>query len=39
MEGGGKLLVLLTEGGEKRLQTNINFLLEEHFISVNNGLF
>lgn len=34
--GGGRLLVLLGEGGERRFQTNINFLLEEHGIVVNS---
>lgn len=34
---GGRLMVLLGEGGERRFQTNINFLLEEHGIVVNSG--
>lgn len=38
LDGGGSLLVLMTEGGEKSLQTNINFLLEEFGIMVNNGI-
>ncbi|CAN8002155.1 unnamed protein product [Ixodes hexagonus] len=33
---GGRLLVLLGEGGERRFQTNINFLLEEYGIVVNS---
>lgn len=32
----GSLLILLSEGGEPKLNTNINFLLEEYGISVNN---
>ncbi|XP_064485249.1 intraflagellar transport protein 52 homolog isoform X2 [Ornithodoros turicata] len=36
VENGGRLLVLLGEGGEKRFQTNVNFLLEEFGISINN---
>ncbi|XP_054275371.1 intraflagellar transport protein 52 homolog [Macrosteles quadrilineatus] len=36
LDSGGSLLVLMTEGGEKTLQTNINFLLEEYGIMVNN---
>lgn len=37
LDGGGSLLVLMSEGGEKTLQTNFNFLLEEYGIMVNNG--
>ncbi|XP_077496004.1 intraflagellar transport 52 [Amblyomma americanum] len=33
---GGRLLVLVGEGGERRFQTNINFLLEEFGIVVNS---
>lgn len=33
---GGSLFVLMGEGGEKKFQTNINFLLEEYGIMVNN---
>lgn len=33
---GGSLLVLLHEGGESKLGTNINYLLEEYGISVNS---
>ena len=36
LEGGGSILVMLGEGGEKRFGTNINFLLEEYGIMVNN---
>ena len=32
----GSLLIMLTEGGETKLNTNINFLLEEYGINVNN---
>lgn len=32
----GSLLIMLTEGGESKLNTNINFLLEEFGINVNN---
>ncbi len=32
----GSLLILLSEGGESKLNTNINFLLEEYGIFVNN---
>jgi len=32
----GNLLILLSEGGESKLNTNINFLLEEFGINVNN---
>ena len=31
------MLVLLSEGGEKKSGCNLNFLLEEFGISVNNG--
>lgn len=37
MDGGGCVLVLMTEGGEVKQNTNINFLLEEFGIMVNNG--
>ena len=37
MKSGGNVLVLLSEGGEKKSGTNINFLLEEFGVSVNNG--
>ena len=32
----GSLLILLSEGGESKLNTNINFLLEEFGVFVNN---
>ena len=31
------MLVMLSEGGEAKLGTNINFLLEEFGIALNNG--
>lgn len=34
---GGSILVMFTEGGEKELHTNINYLLEEFGIMVNSG--
>ena len=37
MDKGGCVLVLMTEGGELKQDTNINFLLEEFGIMVNNG--
>ena len=37
MDKGGCVLVLMTEGGELKQNTNINFLLEEFGIMVNNG--
>jgi len=37
VDGGGSLLVLMSEGGESRAQTNINYLLEQYGISVNSG--
>eukprot|EP00730_Choanoeca_flexa_P020033 TRINITY_DN9794_c0_g1_i1.p2 TRINITY_DN9794_c0_g1~~TRINITY_DN9794_c0_g1_i1.p2 ORF type:complete len:428 (+),score=73.70 TRINITY_DN9794_c0_g1_i1:101-1384(+) len=36
LDGGGSLLMLLGDGGETRLDTNVNFLLEEYGIMVNN---
>ncbi|KAK7073601.1 Intraflagellar transport protein 52, partial [Halocaridina rubra] len=36
VDEGGSLFVLAEEGGEKKANTNINFLLEEYGISVNN---
>jgi intraflagellar transport protein 52 len=32
----GSLLILLSEGGESKLNTNINYLLDEYGINVNN---
>uniref|UniRef100_UPI00398E97B1 intraflagellar transport protein 52 homolog isoform X2 n=1 Tax=Pristiophorus japonicus TaxID=55135 RepID=UPI00398E97B1 len=36
LESGGRILVMLGEGGESKYDTNINFLLEEYGIMVNN---
>ncbi|XP_059149492.1 intraflagellar transport protein 52 homolog isoform X2 [Physella acuta] len=36
VESGGSVLVLLGEGGEAKLETHINFFLEEYGIAVNN---
>jgi intraflagellar transport protein 52 len=38
LENGGSLLVSLNEGGEKKFQTNINYLLEEFGIMINTDL-
>lgn len=35
---GGKIIVLLGEGGEIDFNTNINFLLEDYGISINNDV-
>lgn len=37
INNGGNVLVMLGEGGEKKYNTNINFLLEEFGIMINNG--
>ena len=34
---GGNVLVMMSEGGESALTTNINFFLEEFGIMVNPG--
>ncbi|XP_076230944.1 intraflagellar transport 52 [Calliopsis andreniformis] len=36
LNDGGHILVMLGEGGEKKSNTNVNFLLEEFGIMVNN---
>ncbi|XP_076767064.1 intraflagellar transport 52 isoform X2 [Xylocopa sonorina] len=36
LNSGGHVLVMLGEGGEKKSNTNVNFLLEEYGIMVNN---
>ncbi|XP_060815304.1 intraflagellar transport protein 52 homolog [Bombus pascuorum] len=36
LNSGGHVLVMLGEGGEKKSNTNVNFLLEEFGIMVNN---
>ena len=38
INNGGNVLVMLGEGGEKKYNTNINFLLEEFGIMINNGM-
>jgi intraflagellar transport protein 52 len=35
IDEGGSVLMMLTEGGEERLETNVNFLLEEYGVLVN----
>lgn len=35
IDEGGRVIVMMSEGGENKLQTNINFLLEQLGISVN----
>lgn len=35
--GGGAVMVLLSEGGEQALDTNINYLLEEFGVMANTG--
>jgi len=35
VEGGGSVMVMMNEGGEEKLNTNINFLLEQYGIFVN----
>lgn len=37
VERGDSVLVAMTDGGEERMNTNINFFLEEYGIVVNNG--
>lgn len=37
MENGGSILYLAKEGGEKVLDSNFNYFLEEFGISVNEG--
>jgi intraflagellar transport protein 52 len=36
LQSGGKILVLLAEGGEVKSDTNLNYFLEEYGVSVNN---
>lgn len=36
IQGGGNVLILYSEGGEGKLGTNLNYLLEEFGMSVNN---
>jgi intraflagellar transport protein 52 len=35
ISSGGNLLILMSEGGEAKAETNINYFLEEYGISVN----
>jgi intraflagellar transport protein 52 len=35
LENGGKIMILLMEGGEPRLGSNINYFLEKYGIVVN----
>lgn len=37
MDTGGKVIILLGEGGEQEFNTNINFFLEEYGMTINNG--
>lgn len=37
IDKGGKLMILMGEGGEQEFNTNVNFLLEDYGMSVNNG--
>lgn len=37
VERGDSVLVTMSDGGEERMNTNINFFLEEYGIVVNNG--
>ena len=34
---GGSVFVMASEGGETKVDTNVNFLLEEYGIMVNSG--
>lgn len=37
VERGDSVLVTMSDGGEEKMNTNINFFLEEYGIVVNNG--
>lgn len=37
VEKGGKLWVMLGEGGEQEFNTNVNFFLEQYGIYINSG--
>lgn len=39
VERGDSVLVAMSDGGEERTNTNINFFLEEFGIVVNNGKY
>ena len=36
LEKGGSILVMGSEGGEQKMNTNINYLLEQYNMSLNN---
>ncbi|KPM11702.1 intraflagellar transport protein 52-like protein [Sarcoptes scabiei] len=36
LENGGKILILLEDGGERKSNHNVNYFIEEYGISVNN---
>jgi intraflagellar transport protein 52 len=38
IERGGNMLVMSSEGGESKNNTNINYLLEQFGIMINNGV-
>ena len=37
IDSGGSVCMMMTEGGEEKQRTNVNFLLEEYGIMVNTG--
>lgn len=37
LDNGGKVLILLEEGGERKSSSNVNYFMEEFGISINNG--
>lgn len=37
VDTGGKIIILLGEGGEHEFNTNINFFLEQYGMTINNG--
>ena len=38
VDAGGNVIVMMSEGGENALKTNINFFLEDFGIMVNSGM-
>jgi len=36
LEDGGNIMVMFSEGGETKYNTNLNYLLEQYGVSVNN---
>ncbi len=36
IDSGGSVMLLLGEGGESKLGTNVNYLIEEYGVSVNS---